>query len=455
MIRKSIALLLALTLLLCGTACGKQTAEKPTDSNADDNPPASVVIPDYTIEDYLAAIDRGDYETVLVWLAQYADTDILNDERIVDFLNKIAILPVEIHQGDQHDLYSYDEKGHLIKIESVYDGEHSTHEYPHDEHGNLIDEDIIREYDANGNVVRFVSTKVFPYESVFTYNDKQQLVREEYTYEGSEPVVCTYTYNENGQLLAFRTSNGNYRIYTYDEDGRLIGQEYDNPEPRKATFFYDEEGRYLGYRSASLSGDSVRETTYTYYTYDGKDYVLTYKDANEDSYIDETIYTYEKDRLISEKRIRNGETISETVYTYNEDGRLLNKNVSHNGEMYSESAYTYQDGKLVSITETRNNGNVTEYTYTYNENGDIATISAGDITYNGYGVCTSFIIEEADIRRTYRVMYYPDGLPECLPEAHSYTLNNLVWFRGVPEAPQAEMPIIPTDELPYGVIKFY
>ena len=248
MIRKSIALLLALALLLCGTACGKQTEEKPTDSNADNNPPASVVTPNYTIEDYLAAIDKGDYETVLTWLAQYADTDILNDARIVDFLNKIAILPVEEYINGEHILYSYDEKGHLIKREVSYSTDeeevHRTYEYPHDAYGYLIDEDIVREYDENGNVVRLVDAKDYrPYESVFAYNDKRQLVREERTYEGFEPIVYTYTYhangriasktsssssetyNENGQLLTDCNSYSDL-ICTYNENGRLLSQEY-------------------------------------------------------------------------------------------------------------------------------------------------------------------------------------------------------------------------------------
>lgn len=462
MIRKSIALLLALTLLLCGTACGKQTEEKPTDSNADDNPPASVVTPDYTIEDYLAAIDRGDFETALTWLAQYADTDILTDERIVDFLDKIAILPVETYIDGEHILYSYDEKGHLTKKEVSYttDGEERrrTYEYPHDAYGNLIDEDIVREYDENGNVVRVVDTKDYlPYESVFAYNDKQQLVREELTYEGFEPIVYTYTYhangriasktsasssetyNENGQLLTDCNSYSDL-ICTYNESGRLLSQEYkvkdeDSPSHRKATFTYDEKDRLLNYRSESLSDSTVSETAYTYYTYNGTDYVLTSKYTNENGEVSETIYTYDKDRLTSEKNETLG---SETAYTYNEDDRLLNKKIYRNGEMSSEAAYTYQDGKLISITRTRNNGNVTEYTYTYNESGDIATISEGPLTYNGYGVFTSLINEEYDIRCTYRVMYYPDGVPECLEtpyfcEAPYGILGDLELYRGLPQ----------------------
>lgn len=494
MIRKSIAFLLTLALLLCGTACGKQTAEKPTDSNADNNPPASVVTPDYTIEDYLAAIDRGDFETALTWLAQYADTDILTDERIVDFLDKIAILPVETYIDGEHILYSYDEKGHLTKKEVSYttDGEERrrTYEYPHDAYGNLLSYfdspyNVTLEYDSNGNLTKeiYTSNKYGSYEILYSYNDKNQLIRKEstenylgytdiYTYHANghtESITTTFsrsgvhkqTFNEDGQLLTIHDSDGNYIIYTYDEDGRIIGQEYKNElydEPRKATLFYDEEGRYLGSHSASLSGDLVREETYTYYTYNGKDYVLTYKRTDEYG-TDERVYTYEKDRLMSETCLKDGETTSETVYTYNEDGRL--KSTKHSsfssfGDYSSESTFTYQDGKLVSVKS----GDKTEYTYTYNENGDIATISVDDITYNGYGVCLSFINEESNIRCIYRVMYYPDGVPKCLTDVYGERLTieplvDLTLFRGVPEAPQAEMPIIPTDELPYGVIKFY
>lgn len=488
MIRKSIAFLLALALLLCGTACGKQTEEKSTDSNVDNNPPASVVTPNYTIEDYLAAIDKGDFETVLTWLAQYADTDILNDARIVDFLEKIVIVPVEIHQDDQHELYSYDEKSHLIKTEYGYGNEErTTREYPHDEHGNCPSTEsgytVTREYDSNGNVTKkiYTSNKYASYEILYSYNDKNQLIREEstenhfvytkiytyhanghtesITYTSSRSGGYTQTFNENGQLLTDHSSDGSYIIFTYDEDGRLIGQEYNNDHfggLRKATLFYDEEGRYVGSRSASLSGDLVREETYTYYTYNGKDYVLTYKRVDEYGNIDETVYTYDEDRLMSEKSIRNGEniseTISETVYTYNEDGRLKSTKKSSFTSLRdysSEFTFTYQDGKLVSVES----GDKTAYTYTYNENGDIATISTGLYTYNGYGVCLSSIIEERNQRLIYRVMYYPDGVPECVSQLLSptnNTLDDLALFRGVPEAPQAEMPRIPTDEYPYS-----
>lgn len=461
MIRKSIAFLLALALLLCGTACGNK-ADTPADSNTDPKPSETVTSSNYTLDDYLNAIDKGDYETVLVWLAQYADTDILTDERIVDFLDKIAILPVEDYRNGEHILFSYDEKGHLIQREVSYstDGEerHRTYEYPHDAYGNLIDEDIVREYDENGNVTKETHTdKNNSYEILYSYNDKNQLVREERTYEGFEPIVYTYTYhangriasktsasssetyNENGQLLTECDSYSDL-IYTYNESGRLLSQEYkvkdeDSPSHCKATFTYDEKDRLLNYRSESLSDSTVSETAYTYYTYNGTDYVQTSKYTNENGEVSETIYTYDKDRLTSEKNETLG---SETAYTYNEDDRLLNKKIYRNGEMSSEAAYTYQDGKLISITETRNNGNVTEYTYTYNESGDIATISEGPLTYNGYGVFTSLINEEYDIRCTYRVMYYPDGVPECLETPYFCVatygiLYDLELYRGLPQ----------------------
>ena len=488
MFRKSIALLLALALLLCGTACGKQTEEKPTDSNADNNPPASVVTPNYTIEDYLAAIDKGDFETVLTWLAQYADTDILNDERIVDFLEKIVIVPVEQYTNDQHSLFYYDEKSHLIKEEHGYGNEErTTYEYTHDEHGNLLSYfdypyNVTLEYDSNGNLTKeiYTSNKYASYEILYSYNDKNQLIREEstenhfeytkiytyhanghtesITYTSSRSGGYTKTFNEDGQLLTDHSSDGSYFIFTYDEDGRLIGQEYktqshDEP-PRKATLFYDEEGRYVGSRSASLSGDLVREETYTYYTYNGKDYVLTYKRVDEYGDIDETVYTYEKDRLMSEKSIRSGEVTEEIVYTYNEDGRLMSTKESYFTSL-REFTFTYQDGKLVSVES----GDETAY-YTYNENGDIATISTGLYTYNGYGVCLSSIIEERNQRLIYRVMYYPDGVPKCLTNVvgENWSINlldDLMLFRGVPETPQAEMPRVPTDEDLYIAIKYY
>ncbi len=165
----------------------------------------------------------------------------------------------------------------------------------------------------------------------YTYNDANQIVRQDYTdLSGSgSDVSYVYTYNEAGLLVTeeefFGERSNGVTTYTYDEHGNrasITNSRSGLPIPWKNT--YDDQGRLIRV-------DVLNPMDYT-------------------KSMQSTVYTYEDDRVIKEEHSSYDELVSITTLTYNEAGLLLKEvtisaptEENPEGEVTSTTTYAYAD----------------------------------------------------------------------------------------------------------------
>ena len=161
--------------------------------------------------------------------------------------------------------YTYDENGLLVsKIEST-----SKTTYTYNENGKIIEEKsfshdeinhiINYTYDENNNRVTMqafdafldqngVLVKEIELDEKYTYNDKNQRIRLEGSYNDANDADDRYTYDENGRLIETRSLG-------YDDDGQT----------HKITYTYDENGNLISEKDdANMDGSVEYETTYSW-----------------------------------------------------------------------------------------------------------------------------------------------------------------------------------------------
>lgn len=160
-------------------------------------------------------------------------------------------------------LYTYDEKG-LLLTDSSYDnkGELSYETvYSYDDAGWLISEKVTRFYKDPDSVV----------EKVMEYNeDHTQGTRYSYQDGVKNSWYEEETYDADGKITKLNRLNedgtwGSSRDYFYDDQGRVIREEYNTSSEMQADYdviyTYDENGLLIKELVDYYYGD---ETTYTY-----------------------------------------------------------------------------------------------------------------------------------------------------------------------------------------------
>ena len=134
------------------------------------------------------------------------------------------------------------------------------------------------EYDENGNLVREQRTEndVIAAVTVYTYNDKNVLVKEE-QYEGEEFMLCAYEYvlDENGNVEKcirhdYLEGIDSENRYTYDSNGNVIADvsyDADGNIQNRIEYNYDENGNEVK-RSVFDSNGGMQSSTSNEYSYD-------------------------------------------------------------------------------------------------------------------------------------------------------------------------------------------
>ena len=183
----------------------------------------------------------------------------------------------------------------------------------------------------------------------------------EYVRDGMPDLEWTWEYDETGRVTTEHTEtypSGNTYIsrLIYDEDGRLLRLERENPE-----------GAGL---STLLSVES--------YTY-GEDGRLSFVASSEDGVVDFTSeYTYASDGSFSTRNnyfvteldgkrlddtgrpFHDKGAVSQTVYDYGGDGQVCRALSIVDGMLWSETTYTYEDDPAFTVQRALERGYMNE-----------------------------------------------------------------------------------------------
>jgi hypothetical protein len=259
--------------------------------------------------------------------------------------------------------YTYDDKGNMLVAEHDYDG---TVDYrataTHDEYGNLLT--FESDEDADGTVE-------FRLSYIYTYDEYGNMLTWELDTtldNGGMPSSCLkfYYYYEPETVNAEPREGFNIYLpnsipsipyhlsdvsctYTYDDDGNILTREFSTPERGRYnldTYTYDPNGNLLTKESDSdFDGTVDFRTTYTH---DGKGNLLTEEyDIGGDGTVDSrTTYTYDANgNLLTEDRGHHAPVAGDTyiTYTYNTDGNMLTQDIGSgtDGATRSRTTYTY------------------------------------------------------------------------------------------------------------------
>ena len=265
---------------------------------------------------------------------------------------------------------------------------------------------------------------------------------------GDDHTLATYSYTDdrNHYLSALDYGNGNRVQYTYDSEGRVIQQTYEDEET--VTYLYDNDG------ALSTVTDSESEITTTYY-YDFTDRTMKYVETGTD-FSHSVGYEYDvKNNLTKVKETINGaETTTEygydddnrvisattgdtaVAYTYDGFGRGSQQVTKHGETTVKTDSYTFQskpDSTNTSAQVQKHTvvvGGVTkEYTYEYDGNGNITSISDGTNTVSyTYDSANQLIREE--ITGAYRHSWTYDNAGNILTRTEE-TWENDAWGQPV------------------------
>ncbi|MBR5448747.1 MAG: hypothetical protein IKV43_02060 [Clostridia bacterium] len=435
--KKGICFYLCISLLFTLVSCTKTQPEEPT-----------------AYEKALIAIESGEYQKAYDLLKSS------EDERAATELEKFAFVPVKerkvVSTGwDVKGDYTYDAAGNLTQWQTKGEDERgnpvSDGWYLYYQDGVLTSEveqtDVgatTTIYDKQGNLLYYAgSSSVHRCE----YDDKGKLMSETWRYYSGGETAYVYTYDEDGrvstkQIYDDGEKTENYVNYTYHPNGNLKCQEdcfYDEHR----IYYYDEEGRFTeSYRMMDGEKELLSQKKY-----DEAGREIYYRETSgyEVPLITET--TYNEQGLVTEEKTyaedEEDEYFSTTQYTYDADGnRLTTDNIESGGYWYKETCtYNAQGNRLTQKTSSQKSW--TNETVTYDQNGFVfayyreSATGSENVTFerDDYGNPIKYtryrIVNDTETATeytlTWRLMYYPDGVPEPVTRALA-ELDNTMWI---------------------------
>ncbi len=265
----------------------------------------------------------------------------------------------------------YDTAGDIVEIDSpqgdiTYTYNDSTGQKTGETTNNT---DIQYAYDQEGRLATVTVDKldgasVTPLVTTYSYDLNNNLI----TTSFPNGTVETRTYDALNRLLTVKTTDGSSTIvgytYTLDADGRRV--QVVEATGRTVNYTYDNDGRLTQEKITNdPSGDNW---TYTY-TYDLAGNRLSLNDNGPNN--DSLSYTYDADGRLSDvsgTTGTNGDSI-DTTYTYDANGSMLTSTTTINSVQTSQTTYTWDlEGRMIAAVTT-GTGAVSA-TYTYDDNGD-------------------------------------------------------------------------------------
>ncbi len=162
------------------------------------------------------------------------------------------------------------------------------------------------------------------------YNEKNMMIRQEteiHDLKVDSHNICEYYYDENDRLISEKNTQSDNRYYEYDENGLLRAMTEDSRYgwSNKEEYDYNENGLLL--RTVHYNPDNEASSE-TEYKYNDRAEVIseikTVYSENENDYIYETCYTYDKNgNKTSETHISNGFKTEYISYGYDGASRLI------------------------------------------------------------------------------------------------------------------------------------
>ncbi|MCI9234130.1 MAG: RHS repeat protein, partial [Bacilli bacterium] len=291
---------------------------------------------------------------------------------------------VKIKTNDKVILYSYDNRGNLLKtVEQTTDGKQKIETSKVYDNNN----NVIKEIDGNGNI------------TVHTYDSLNHLIKTKNPLNQE----TTYEYDNNNNLVKETNYLGDSKVYVYDSFDRVIEKKNELNETIEK-LEYDLNGRQI------KSIDGLGHTTIFVYdkldrviekidplnrsektTYDALGNVLTKTDPNGN------ITRYEYNNFNKVTKITNA--LNEvTIYTYDNNNNLLTVTDGNN----KKTIYTYNVLNL-ELTEKDPLGNIE--TKEYNSNGTLKKKT----TKNGSEILYSYDIHDRLIKENDIVYKYDNN----------------------------------------------
>ena len=283
--KKILALLLALSLLLCG--CGRE------------NPAETTLTPEETAAPTLETENSGEGE------------GILDPTTEIRYLIVKKIVTNDAGQELWGTDYSYDDTGFCTQ-EREYSNIGSA------SYSRVNSPDMLGRIGSS----LFTEADGSQYTVFYTYDDFDRCIREDVTYEDGTQEYTEYTYNDHNQYLTLKQYMGGELImdygfsYTYDGEGRQVSMdEYLGGELMyHVAFTYDAEGREIGTVTSLVNGevqsrteshwDGLTETRYFYSGEDAEPFMVS-------------VFTYDDNGNVVFEETRQGETvINRAEYIY-------------------------------------------------------------------------------------------------------------------------------------------
>lgn len=322
--KKLLAMLLRLSLLLALAACGEAK---------DDNP------------DIPQPGDDQNSGVQPLWEDDGAKSDVYT---LVETVYKNHVTGAEAKMAIE-----FDEKGQILSGINNADDDYEVKAQ--------------MEFDVNGfPAVVEVTIDGEIWDTVsLTWDPEGNLLRKDYAQHNDQD--CDYTYNRVGAVLTEGTP-GNYFEYVYDADGLLAGQrQYRDGVVREVRDYKYAYGLVTECKKNSFdtNGNLYSTTTETYDQYGNL--LLsrtTYQDETKAASEDHYEYTYdEKGNMLENDFYRDGKYMYGYTYSYDADGNRTAEWAD--GELQYESIYT-NGGKNV-VTKTYKDGDeisaILEYEY--------------------------------------------------------------------------------------------
>ena len=168
----------------------------------------------------------------------------------------------------------------------------------------------------------------------FVYDDAGRIV--EVTMD--EAVVVTYTYDDQGNCLAYKNTLEDID-QTYDAQGKLLT---DRTAEASLTYTYDEAGRCSQLDKHSPDGTLLSVTRYTF---DEQGHLLSEVLEQDGSVYSEILHTYdEAGNHLTQTYYRNGEVSPEGpsyVWRYDSYGHLEHERLYYADDYWQEALYSY------------------------------------------------------------------------------------------------------------------
>lgn len=205
------------------------------------------------------------------------------------------------------------------------------------------------------------------YFRTYNFNQKGQLIQQlesvELTKE-ADTLVTYYDYDAKGNITAVRQNDeyGNYAyIYDYDEEGRVINEEY----RRNLTAHVDKSPDFKLGEEFIVSAEKS-----TYENYDGQQKRILYNSDNL-PYKNVTTYTNRKGFITEEvEKFARMPGSKSTKFHYNHKSELDSITVRSNISGFQNRSFVYgydKKGNLLKKEEFKNGTYISQYQILYNE----------------------------------------------------------------------------------------